>query len=66
MDDKIVLYKLIEYIKCKNSHGKNDLLNFITEQQIIQVKKYEDEHNLYNESRRLEIEKMKIETELCK
>lgn len=29
MDNTIVLYKLIEYIKTKNSHGKNELLDFI-------------------------------------
>lgn len=61
MDDRIVLYNLISYIKSKNSHGKNELLNYITDQQIIQIKKHEEEQELYLESRRLEINKMKKE-----
>lgn len=61
MDERIVLYNLIAYIKSKNSHGKNELLDFITNQQIIQIRKHEEEQELYLESRRLEINKMKKE-----
>lgn len=61
MDDRIVLYNLIDYIKSKNSHGKNELIDFIINQQIIQIRKHEEEQELYLESRRLELNKMKEE-----
>lgn len=59
MDDRIVLYNLISYIKSKNSHGKNELLNYITDQQIIQIKKHEEEQELYLELRKSELNKMR-------
>lgn len=61
MDERIVLYNLINYIKSKNSHGKNELIDFIINQQIIQIRKHEEEQELYLESRRLELNKMKEE-----
>lgn len=59
MDDRIVLYNLIDYIKSKNSHGKNELLDFITNQQIKLIRKQEEEQEYYKELRRLELNKIK-------
>lgn len=61
MDERIVLYNLINYIKSKNSHGKNELIDFILNQQINQIRRHEEEQEFYLESRRLELNKMKKE-----
>lgn len=59
MDDRIVLYNLIDYIKSKNSHGKNELIEYILNQQIMQIRKHEEEQELYLELKKSELNKMK-------
>ena len=59
MDDRIVLYNLIDYIKSKNSHGKNELIEYILNQQTLQIRKHEEEQELYLELRKSELNKMR-------
>lgn len=59
MDDILVLYNLIDYIKSKNSHSKNELIEYILNQQILQIRKHEEEQELYLELRKSELNKMR-------
>lgn len=59
MDDRIVLYNLIDYIKSKNSHSKNELIEYILNQQTLQIRKHEEEQELYLELRKSELNKMR-------
>nr|DAN06801.1 MAG TPA: hypothetical protein [Caudoviricetes sp.] len=54
MNDSIVLYKLIKYIKTKNTHGKNELIDFITN---IQADVNLEEYEYYKKERELHTKK---------